>query len=517
VRNFERLLLGAVLAAGFNKSAQAAWLEGKSRHFIIYGDMAPAEMQALGARLERFDQAVRKVRGMDDPPLTDPQRLTIFSLKNEEAISRAAGWSDILGFYKTGAQGSYAFVPRQPGYLAKRSQMSGEIIFFHEYAHHLQLGSAAAALPAWVTEGFAEFFATAEIADNGNVRIGAPPLYREWSVQKADALTLDEMLGGTLRHISDRGVGMLYGRGWLLTHMLTFEPSRRGQLTKYLQLIQQGVPPIDAAKTAFGEDLRRLDTDLAQYLRRPSFSTLTVDGSKLNTGTMSLRSLRPGEAAAMDVHMSIRGYADDKRDRKLAADARRVAVAHPTDAFVQTTLAEAELAAKNFAAAEAAGRRAAAADPRSARAQLVVGKAMLEQGRKSPATADWKEIRRWFMAANRLEPENAEPLMQFYRTYPMSNVAPTKNAVDGLLYALTLAPRDSDLRIDAVHQLTKDNRLAEAREQFAPLAYYPHFQPKLRAKIAGIADALANGNRNAALQLLKAEQDKRWSGEEEDE
>jgi hypothetical protein len=219
----------------------------------------------------------------------------------------------------------------------------------------------------------------------------------------------------------------------------------------------------------------------------------------------------------MDVHMSIRGYADDKRDRKLAADARRVAVAHPTDAFVHTTLAEAELAAKNFAAAEAAGRRAAAADPRSARAQLVVGKAMLEQGRKSPATADWKEIRRWFMAANRLEPENAEPLMQFYRTYPMSNVAPTKNAVDGLLYALTLAPRDSDLRIDAVHQLTKDNRLAEAREQFAPLAYYPHFQPKLRAKIAGIADALANGNRNAALQLLKAEQDKRWSGEEEDE
>lgn len=494
--------------------AHAAWYEAKSRHFIIYGDMEPVEIKAFGERLERFDQAVRKVRGMDDPPLTDAERLTIYAV-DERGMARLTGTSGFLGFYVSSPAGSFAYVPSNRGYVFRRMEMSPETVFFHEYAHHLQLSSAAVALPAWVSEGFAEFFGTAEVMDDGSVRIGAPPQHREWSVQSGDALEIHEMLGGTLRKLSDRGYGMLYGRGWLLTHMLTFQQDRRGQLQRYVGDIHKGIPAAEAARAAFG-DLRALDRDLGRYLRQSSFGTLVVDGAALTPGPVTLRPLRPGEAAAMHIHMKVRLDPDEGDARDLAADARQVAQRYPDDPFVQLTLAEAELAAKNYAAAEAAGQRALARDPKLFRAHIAVGRALMEQARESPGSANWTEVREWFLKANRLQPEHAEPLMLFYRSFAMANEAPTKNAVDGLLYALVLAPRVPSLRIDAVHQLVLDNRLEEARKAFAPIGFYPHSSREWRAKAEPIIESLERGDRKTALELLAEEQERRWSGEDDD-
>ena len=74
--------------------------------------------------------------------------------------------------------------------------LNTEQIFFHEYAHHLQLQDSSIAMPEWVREGFAEFFATAKIKDDGSVLIGSPPLYRAWSLINGRGLTLEQILGG---------------------------------------------------------------------------------------------------------------------------------------------------------------------------------------------------------------------------------------------------------------------------------------------------------------------------------
>ena len=55
--------------------------------------------------------------------------------------------------------------------------------------------------------------------------------------------------------------------GWRPAHYLAFEPSRRGQASKYIDLIQKGVPALDAAKQAFG-DLKQLEKDLERYRGR---------------------------------------------------------------------------------------------------------------------------------------------------------------------------------------------------------------------------------------------------------
>jgi len=170
-----RLLVAlAVLLA--SAPALAGWQEAKSKHFIIYADLKPDELRSYAERLERFDQAVRTVRGMTDPALTDSQRLTVYALRSEGAVARLAGMSEVRGFYSARASGSVAFVPRRAG-SGSDWDLGTDAIFFHEYAHHLQLQSSSFALPAWMVEGFAEFFATALIDKDGSVVIGSPPQY----------------------------------------------------------------------------------------------------------------------------------------------------------------------------------------------------------------------------------------------------------------------------------------------------------------------------------------------------
>jgi hypothetical protein len=508
-------MLALLMAAAATSSASAAWHEAKSEHFIILADLEPAELRAYGERLERFDQAVRTLRSMDDPPLTDGQRLTIFALKNEEAVGKLAGSSDILGFYLSGAAGSYAFVPRGAGFYTQRAEMSAESVFFHEYAHHLQLGDSQAALPAWVTEGFAEFFGTAEILEDGGVRVGRPPISRQWSVQRNDGFPIIEMLAGTLRGMSWRDVESLYGRGWLLTHMLSFDPAGRQQLKSYIDFIQQGVEPLQAAKKAFGDDLRALDHRMDSYLRQRSFKTLIVAGEKLTPAPISVRPLRPGEAAVVDEAMLLRRGVDRKEAIRLAARLKAAAAANPGDPAARLIYGQSEFAAHNYAAAEAAGRQAFTADPKLSAAAILVGKARSEAAKKSPAGADWKEIRSWFLQANRIDPESAEPLWLYYRTFVFAGAAPTKNATDGLLYAVQLAPRDELLRIDAVRQLVVENRLAEATRLFAPAAFYPHSGQEWRERKANIVDALKKADRDTALGLLDAELKERRDDEED--
>ncbi len=489
----------AMAALMMPSHACAAWHEAKSKHFIIYADLEAASLKEYAERLERFDQAVRLVRGMDDPQLTDAQRLTVYALRGEDAVARLANNSMARGFYRPRASGSVAFVPRRAGSKYDDRDLDAETIFFHEYAHHLQLESSTIALPAWVVEGFAEFFATAKIEQDGSVAIGAPPQYRAYGLFRETGLPLEEMVGATYEKLDGGERDRLYGLGWMLTHYLTFEPSRKGQIARYIDDIQKGMSALDAAKAAFG-DLKQLNRELEKY-KRGKLDGLRVDGKALTIGAIAIRPMTPGEAAIMNVHIRSRAGVNAKTAADVAADARVAAAPFPKNPFVQTALAEAEFDARNYSAAEAAADRALAANPNYVRALIYKGRARMELARTKP-DADWKEVRGWFARANRLDTENAEPLLLFYQTYEYSHVPATKNAVDGLLYAVALVPQDGSLRLKGVRQLIVENRLAEARELFAPLAFQPHAQERFRLSNAEIMAALAAGDGKRALTVL---------------
>lgn len=495
-------MLGAVLLAlVLGAPAHAAWQEARSKHFIIYADQNPEKLRAFADRLERFDQAVRYIRGMDDPELTDSQRLRVYVLKSQDAVARLAGNSMVAGFYQPWVSGSAVFVPRSAG----SSDMWGldtEQIFFHEYAHHLQLQYASAALPSWSIEGFAEFFATAEIKKDGGVIIGKFPLYRAGGIFGDFSVPMDQMLGGTYGKLNGLEVNALYGQAWLLTHYLTFEPTRRGQLSRYVAGIQAGASAVDSARAAFG-DLKTLNNELDRYSKR-SILALTINGRVLKPGVIQMRPLGAAEAAMMNVHIRSRRGVDQKTAPAVAADARKSAAAYPNDPFVQSALAEAEFDAGNFADAEAAADRALKADPDYVAALIHKGKAQLELAKREPAKANWDQIRKWFIRANKLDTENAEALALFYRSYAEAGQSPTRNAVQALLYAVELAPQAQELRISAVRQLLSENRIAEAKSMFAPMAFQPHSSAEWRDKAVAVMAAMTAGDGKKALAALDA-------------
>lgn len=493
--------LAAVLALSVAAPAAAEWHEAKSKHFIIYADLDPVRLKAFADRLERFDQAVRKIRAMPDPDLTDGGRLTIYTLRSEEAVGRLYGRQSVSGGYFARASGSLAFVPRPTGGSSK-FDLDAETIFFHEYAHHLQLQDASIALPAWLREGFAEFFSTARVEKDGSVVVGLPAQHRAYSLLYVRGLRIEDLFTGKLRRTDSAEMDRFYARGWLLTHFLSFSQERKGQLANYVEAIQAGMAPIDAAKKGFG-DLRLLDRQLDDYVRG-KFTAVTVAAASLNVPPVQVRKMTAGEAAIMGVRIRSKFGVDGKTAPPVANDARRIAQAYPADPFVQATLAEAEHDASNFAAADAAADRALAVNPNNVHALIYKGRVALALAAKEPSKADWTDVRKWFLRANRLDTENPEPLLLYYYTFQAAGQQPPKSAVEGLLYAVDLAPQAQETRFLAVLQLLKDKQTKAARERFVPLAYNPHGSDEWKDRAVKVMAAMQKDDAAAALALLQA-------------
>ena len=463
-------IAAAVIALGLAAPAQAAWQQASSRHFVIYGNDDPRRLSEFAGRLEKFDAAVRKLRDMNDPPVGDGNRVAVFIVPNQNAVvrlvSQAPNRSWVAGFYKGRAEGSIAVVPRvlETG----RDSMTSNVVLFHEYAHHLMLADTESALPPWLIEGFAEFMSTATIEKDGGVQFGWAPQFRA-NALGVGILRLPVMLGGDYRKLGGLEMNQLYGSSWLLTHYLTFEPTRRGQLVKYTQLYAKGVEPMAVAAQAFG-DLNVLRKGLEAYLAKPKLNGYKIAAVAIGEPRIEVAALSPGAAAVMEDRIQSRVGVDAKTAGPIAIRMAAAAARFPGDLFVQRALAEAEVDAHHFDAAGAAADRALKIDSRDVESLLLKGRAVMAGSAPDRMAA----ARKWFMAANAIDPEGPEPLMMFYRTYVQGGARPTANAIAALHYASDLAPQDVGLRMNSAIQYLRDGKLKEGRARLASVAYNPH-------------------------------------------
>lgn len=485
----------------------AAWYEAKTDHFIIYSQQNPEELRKYATRLEQFDSGVRAVRQMDDPPVTSTGRLTVFVLKDADDVASilGAGGSGIAGVYFGRASGPVAIANSEPKRYER--QLDGQTVFFHEYLHHLMLQDATAAYPTWMTEGYAEFFGTARFRKDGSIEFGIPPHYRGLEFRFLEGLELSEMLGGMNHQLNGEEFLSQYSRGWLLAHYLAFEPSRRGQVTKYLKLVQAGVPGLDAATQAFG-DLKNLNRELQRYRNRNILPTRIIPAEMLKVGHVSVRSLSADEEAIVPLRMRLEARSNAESARTIADSARKLAGLHPNSPDVMTVLARAEFQAKNYEAAVAAAEKALTIDPKSFKSLIYKGRGELELAKKSPKAAKWTNVRSWFSKANRLDPYSPEPLMYYYQTFVEEGAAPPEQAVDGLLFAVELVPQDDSLRRMAVRELLRQGKAADAKTMFGPIAYHAH-SSKTNQRNLEIMNKIISGDSRGALAMLEEDEKKR--------
>lgn len=254
-----RVALLAMIAAAASP-AQAKWYEASSEHFVIYADDSERDIREFAENLEKYHSAMVLVSGRSVEAPSPSNRVTIFVVGSQRDIRKLSGSDSksIAGFYVPRAGASRAFVQdirnRSNGYPDFST-----VILLHEYAHHFLIGSSRYAMPRWMSEGAAEFFASAGFNKDGSVQIGRPAMHRAGELHYADEVSVHELLDAELYEQRRRkGYDAFYGMSWALYHYLIFGEERKGQLDEYAGLVMQGKNSLEAAKEAFG-DIDALD------------------------------------------------------------------------------------------------------------------------------------------------------------------------------------------------------------------------------------------------------------------
>ena len=497
------------------RPARAEWLQATSKHFIVYADGNADTVKRQAEDLERFDSVFRYFQTLPERPEDESNKLTVYVVASGTAVRRLYGdnSSNVDGFYQGRASGSVAFTPARGSTGDERSRDEPRIVLFHEYAHHAMLGNYDAAYPAWFAEGYAEFLSTVRF-DKDVFWIGAPAQHRAYTLHLGASLPAEQLFAANMRTMSKEQIASLYARGWLLTHYVETDPVRRKQFGEYLAALNAGKPSVEAARAAFG-DLKQLDKEMNKRMNAPRLPAYRIANDKLPQPVVTIRPLRPGEKAMIDLRMRSDRGVNRTTAQPILAEALPIGARYPDDPVVQGWLAEMALDAGRYDLAEAAADRALAVDPKSAQALVYKGQGHLRRAREAKVRDPevWKEARSWLLRANTLDANDAYTLMLYYSSFGMAGVPATANAKAALTRAHELVPQDAGLSFAYARQSLLDGKIDEARMALRPLAYSAHAEANNpAARLLALLDARPAGK--AAVDALDAENRKNGEGDD---
>lgn len=480
--------------------AQAEWLEASSSHFVVYSDDNVRDVQRFSEQLERYHAAMELLTAYKYAQPSPSNRVTVYTVSSVEQVRQLAQTKSryLGGFYLPRAGGSLAIIPK----VNSGTGVAGPsmLVLLHEYAHHFMISARAAAMPRWVSEGGAEFFASAAFEADGSISLGRPAVHRAYELFMERDVTAEDLLDPDqyAKRSNPRSYDAFYGKSWLLYHYLNIDDARQGQLDRYLAEIGRGKSSREAGLAVFG-DFGQLEKDLDRYLKRRTMLSFKLGAERVPIGPVNIRRLSPGEAAMMPVRIRSKVGVDEKTAPAVLADARGVAARFPGDAAVLAALAEAEYDAGNDDAAIDAANRALAIDPAQANASVQLGYALFRKADKADdRVAAFKAARAPFVRLNKRESDHPLPLIYYYRSFVEAGLEPTPLAMQGLERAVELAPFDFGLSMTLAMQLVRLGRREDALRHLTPIAYNPH-----GGGLAGVAQKV----------IVRLNTDPAWKGE----
>ncbi|WP_271299365.1 hypothetical protein [Sphingomonas sp. CV7422] len=469
----------SLLALAVAQPVAAEWYEATSKHFIVYAQGSADLVQKRAERLEWFDGLVRMFNAIPANEGDGSNKLTVYVVADDSAVRRlfGKGGDHIAGFYQGRASGSVAFTPARDERPDDINALHPQVVLFHEYGHHLLLGNYETALPAWFGEGYPEFLSTARF-DKDAIWLGTPAQHRAYDLLMAAPLSAEQLFSLNMtQKLRDTQTAALYARGWLLTHYLVMDPTRKAQLDAYLRALNAGTPGAEAARAAFG-DLRTLDKSLSAYLHKSTMAAYRIPIERLPKPVVSVRALSPGEREMIVLRMRSDRGVNRETAQPILAEATPIAERYPKDAVVQGWFAEMALDAGRLDLADAAAERALAIDPKSSQALVYRAQVHLRRASAAHATdpAVWREARNWLLRANKIDTNDAYALQLFYQSFRMAGTPPTDNAKAALRRAHELVPQDEGLALTYAVQMLLDDKRDAARPALRPLAYSAHSQ-----------------------------------------
>ena len=477
-----KYLLAFLLFLGVSAPAQANWNVAESDRFIVYSESRAADVKNFAEMLERFHRAMELESGRKIPVPSPSSRVSVYMVGSKSDLRKlhGRGNSNVAGFYIPRASGSVAFVPFIK--IASGGTDFSFTVLLHEYAHHFLIASSRHAMPRWLSEGAAEYFASARFPRDGSIEIGLPNNNRARELSNAAEVSLRELLDHELyaKRKTNRYTAF-YGRSWLLFHYLRFEPSRAGQLDRYWQAVANGAESMEAAEIVFG-DLDVLEKELRSYNKQRRMAGMRFAAKDVAHGVVTVRELSDGVSAMMPVIMRSKRGVGEESAEEVVEQARAIAGRYPDDPGVLAALAEAEYDAGYDARAISAATNAIARDNGRKNAHVQHGLALFRMAEDADdQAAAYAAAMKPFQALNKLENDHPLPLIYYYRSFVRRGEMPSESARAALERAAVLAPFDHSLAMDTALMLAAEGQVDLATYMLGPVAANPHGGRRARA------------------------------------
>jgi hypothetical protein len=469
MRRLSSLVLATLVLIGSAGPALAEWRRAESPNFIVYSDGREGALREYVRNLEIFDSALRTVLPVEDGPI---RKLPIYLVGGRQAVGQIHPYlqRNVGGVYIATSEDIFAVAIRN----------IDEDILRHEYVHHFMLQNFTAAYPAWLVEGFAEYYAATEIED-GAVTFGAFNPGRVAQLSRGDWLPIEELL--TLRGDQVRGGDRYtyYPVAWLMTHWFLSDPERSRQLQAYVDDVGRGTPSVEAMQRATGLAPDQIRRELTRYF---SGRVLKRELSRdFPEPEITVTRLGPAADDLLLINQRLKIATPDADRAGVVAEVRRRAARHGDDPLALLALGHAELHFGDAEAGVASLSRLVQVQPDHVEAlQLMATHHMRLARESSEGRADQlNQAIRLLGRAYQADPENYYTLMLLGQAREGAPNYPTDNDLITWQAAFDLAPQLANTRLGFARALMQADRPDEAAMILPPLANAPHGGPAAEA------------------------------------
>jgi tetratricopeptide (TPR) repeat protein len=324
---FRFAFLALLLCVFFCSSSLAVmpkdnWTSVRSKNFFLIGNAGEKDIKDVATRLEQFrDVFTRLLPGMK---FNSPVPTTVVVFKNDSSYKPFKPNPNFAGYFQPGPDVNYITLTTE-----KYSEQPYRVLF-HEYVHQLTKNTLGD-LPAWFSEGLAEYYSTFDVDKDRIAKLGLPISNHIWFLREQKLLPLRTLFAvdHNSPYYNERDKqSMFYAQSWALVHYLIFSDNgqRVKQLNKFLDLIHSGLPSEKAFPQAFGTDFATVEKELSSYVHQTSFPYRkeTFQRKLEFDSEMTTAALSEAEAQAylgdLLVHLNNQTDAEKRLQQALALD-----------------------------------------------------------------------------------------------------------------------------------------------------------------------------------------------------
>lgn len=250
-------------------SAKDTWTRVQSKNFLLVGNASEKEIRQVAARLEQFREVFSRL--FNTLNVNSPAPTTVIVFKNDASYKPFKPNKQTAGYFQSGPDVNYIT-------LRLDGQDPFDIIF-HEYTH-LLVKNTKGNVPAWFSEGLAEYYSTFRITNDQKVVMGSPIESHIHLLRDNRMLPLRTLFQVDQQspYYNERDKqSIFYAESWALVHYLILgkDGQRMPQMQKFLDHLSASVPMEQAFQQAFATSFESMEVELRDYIERKRYPTLT--------------------------------------------------------------------------------------------------------------------------------------------------------------------------------------------------------------------------------------------------